>query len=151
MAENNEKRTYYIRVSGTLEEVTEEIYRTYYQFKDHQKHLERMERKHGQFSYDALDTSERSGEAMLSDFLAPSVEEIVITHVMYEKLHCSLDKLSQAEKQLVQALYYEGLSEREYAARIGISQKGVNKRKHAIQKNVRKINFLVLNPLSKSP
>ena len=139
MAENNEKRTYYIRVSGTMVKVTEEVYRTYYQFKDHQKHLERMERKHGQFSYDALDTSERSGEAMLSDFLAPSVEEIVITHVMYEKLHCSLDKLSQAEKQLIQALYYEGLSEREYAARIGISQKGVNKRKHAIQKKLRKM------------
>jgi RNA polymerase sigma factor (sigma-70 family) len=63
----------------------------------------------------------------------------VITHVMYEKLHCSLDKLSQAEKQLIQALYYEGLSEREYAARIGISQKGVNKRKHAIQKKLRKM------------
>lgn len=141
MAEKNERRTYYLRVSETLVEVTEEIYRTYYQFKDHQKHLERMERKHGQFSYDALDTSERSGEAMLSDFLAPSIEEIAIAHVMlmYEKLHCSLDKLSQAEKQLIQALYYEGLSEREYAARIGISQKGVNKRKHAIQKKLRKM------------
>lgn len=121
MAESNEKRTYYLRVSGALVEVTEEIYRTYYQFKDRQKHLEHMDRKHGQFSYDALDTSERSGEAMLSDFLAPSIEEIAIANVMYEKLHCSLDKLSQAEKQLIQALYYEGLSEREYAARIGIS------------------------------
>ena len=136
MAENNEKRTYYLRVSGTMVKVTEEVYRTYYQFKDHQKHLERMERKHGQFSYDALDTSERSGEAMLSDFFAPSIEEIAIAHVMYEKLHCSF---SQAEKQLIQALYYEGLSEREYAARIGISQKGVNKRKHAIQKKLRKM------------
>ena len=139
MAENNEKRTYYLRVSGTMVKVTEEVYRTYYQFKDHQKHLERMERKHGQFSYDALDTSERSGEAMLSDFFAPSIEEIAIAHVMYEKLHCSLDKLSQAEKQLIQALSYEGLSEREDAARIGISQKGVNKRKHAIQKKLRKM------------
>ena len=89
MAESNEKRTYYLRVSGALVEVTEEIYRTYYQFKDRQKHLEHMDRKHGQFSYDALDTSERSGEAMLSDFLAPSIEEIAIANVMYEKLHCS--------------------------------------------------------------
>ena len=139
MAENNEKRTYYLRVSGTMVKVTEEVYRTYYQFKDHQKHLERMERKHGQFSYDALDTSERSGEAMLSDFFAPSIEEIAIAHVMYVKLNCSLVKLSQGVKLLIQALYYEGLSEREYAARIGISQKGVNKRKHAIQKKLRKM------------
>jgi len=38
-----------------------------------------------------------------------------------------------------QAIYFENLSEREYARQIGLSQKGVNKRKHKILKELRKM------------
>jgi len=31
---------------------------------------------------------------------------------------------------LIQALYYENISEREYAAKLGLSQRGLNKRRH---------------------
>lgn len=45
--------------------------------------------------------------------------------------------LSAQDMELIQALYFECLTEREYAQRIGISQKGVNKRRQKVLEKLR--------------
>ena len=40
-------------------------------------------------------------------------------------------------RELIQALYFECLTEREYAKQIGISQKGVNKRRQKVLDKLR--------------
>lgn len=47
-------------------------------------------------------------------------------------LRAALLKLEPDEAALIRALFYEGLSERKYAKQLGISQKGVNKRRKKV-------------------
>ena len=42
-----------------------------------------------------------------------------------------LDMLPEGDRQLIDALYFHGESEHDYAKKAGLSQKGVNKRSHA--------------------
>ena len=58
---------------------------------------------------------------------------------MREALREALLQLSEAEYQLIQALYYENISERDYAAKLGLSQRGLNKRRHKALAKLKKI------------
>lgn len=49
-------------------------------------------------------------------------------NLMLEALRSALLQLSEDERQLIHALFFEGLTEREYAKIIGISQPAVHKR-----------------------
>ena len=72
---------------------------------------------------------------------------------MRESLREALAQLTKEEYELIQALYYENISEREYAAKLGLSQRGLNKRRHRalakLKKSFGMSHFLVLNPLLK--
>ena len=57
-------------------------------------------------------------------------------------LHNILNMLTPDEYRLVYALYYQNLSENDYAERIGISQQAVHKRKKRILKKIK--SFLEL-------
>ena len=54
-----------------------------------------------------------------------SVETIVIDKIMAEDLHKALDKLSAPERELIDALYFQGVSEREYAQISGTPRKTI--------------------------
>ena len=54
-------------------------------------------------------------------------------------MRAALLLLTAEEKELIDALFYQEMSEREYAQQIGLSQKGVNKRRHKILSKLRKI------------
>ena len=67
---------------------------------------------------------------------APSPEDIIFKEVEIAALHRSLDFLDTDERTLIEALFLEGLSERAYSERSGISQKTVNDRKNRILKKL---------------
>lgn len=48
------------------------------------------------------------------------------------RLHHAIAALPKAERELIQAIYFDGVSEREYAQKKGISQMGVNKQRRKI-------------------
>jgi len=50
----------------------------------------------------------------------------------------ALAELNDADSALIEALFFEGLTERDYAAKIGISQKNVNKKKQRILAELKK-------------
>ena len=56
---------------------------------------------------------------------------------LLECLRESLKKLSDEERQLIHYIYFYGLTERETAKRLKISQPAVTKRKHKIIKKLR--------------
>ena len=62
----------------------------------------------------------------------PSPEDIVMELFEIETLYKCLDGLDANERALIDALFFEGLTEREYAARINVAHKTVNNRKHRI-------------------
>lgn len=93
------------------------------------KYLERKDRRHGKVNYSAMDTRETLGEETIPDLEAESVEDIAIHNIMRERLRIEMGKLSKPERELIYALYFADLTEREYAQVIGVSQKAVNRRR----------------------
>ena len=148
MAEN---KKYIIKINGKPVEVTPEVYGEYYRMNRYARYQEERDRSHGKTLYSNLDSNEMLGEELISDQSALSTEDADIAHILSEKLHRCLEMLPDGERDLIQALYFDGLTEREYAIRIGVSQNTVNKRRHRILARLKifmKIQkFLVVSPL----
>lgn len=68
-----------------------------------------------------------------------SVEDIAVKVVLIEKMLDCLKLLTPEEQELITALFYKGKSEEWYAKQLGISQKGVNKRKYKILSKLKKM------------
>lgn len=130
-----EKKNYMIKVQRSLVEVTQEVYQAYYQIERHTRTLDEKDRRNGVMFYSNLDTDGLLGEEMIPDQDAASVEDAAIAHILHEKLcHC-LAMLPDEERKLLDALFFEGFSERQLASSSGIPYMTVHSRKvRALQK-----------------
>ena len=135
MSKINEKKKYILYA----QEVSEEVYLAYHRVNNRERALRRKDQKHGVVFYSNMDTEETLGEEMIPDLQSPSVEDYVLEKIKKEQLYFCLSLLTNAERDLIYALYFENLTEREYAARIGVSQTSVNRRKHKIEEKLQKM------------
>lgn len=69
--------------------------------------------------------------------LHESVEETVLRKISIEHIHEALTQLTEKERQLVGILFFQGLTERDAAAMLGISQPAVHKQKMRILKKLK--------------
>ncbi len=132
-----DKQQYMIRVKGKLVEVAPEVYYTFYRMKRQEEWQEEKKKDHNVMSYDALDTDDFVGREAIPDTDSPGVEKIVTEKDLKERLHRAMETLSQPEKELIHAIYFEEVTEREYAEQQGISQMGANKRHRKILSKLR--------------
>ena len=90
-----------------------------------------------------LPSRERSLDLMCEDdaiqFMADeeSTEDQAIQRIKYEHVRAALQQLEPEELALIKALYLREVGERAYAKEIGLSQKGVNKRRHKVLAKLR--------------
>ena len=70
---------------------------------------------------------------------AVDVAETVVHAVMMDRLKAALPLLSDSEQTLIQAIFFEELSEWEVGLWLGVTQSVVNKRKAKILAKLRKI------------
>lgn len=134
-----EKKEYRVRSCGTLVPVTQEVYQAYYQAKRHDKTLCEKDERNGLVSYDGMDTEDILGEEMIPDRDTVSVEDTVIRNTLHEEVRRCVSLLETEEQFLVYAIFYKQLSERECAKILGISQKAVNKRRHKVLDELRRL------------
>ena len=132
-----DKEKYMIKVEGKLVEVTPDVYYAYFRMERQERWQEEKQQGHAVMSYDALDDGEMVGMEVVPDLTTPSMEEAVMTREIYEKLHRALDALPKAEKELIQAIYFDGFTEKEYAVSSGLSQQGVSYRLRKILSKLR--------------
>lgn len=66
-------------------------------------------------------------------------DNTVLKIMEIDALRKALSVLSDADNELVQALFYDGLTEQEYAAQVGISQQMINRKKQRILKLLKKL------------
>ena len=126
------KEKFFIRVKDELVEVTQEVYLTYYRGKRcEETQLEKIRRNHV-VSYDAFDTESALGAEMLIDTASDEPEDIVIARLMAEKLHDSISKLSEDDRELIYMLFFEDRSERETAKKLGIPLMTLHNKKDAV-------------------
>ena len=133
------EKQYYIKISGQMIEVTKEVYREFRYMERHMQTLEEKDKRHRVISYNALDPDETLGEEAVPDLTTPSVEDQAIAGLMAAKLRRCLALLSEDDRRLIQAIYYEGLSERELSEREGVPQTTINYRRNLIVQKLRKM------------
>lgn len=127
-----DKEKYIIRIQGKLIEVSEDVYFAYFRMERQERWQEEKKASHEVMSYDALDNGETVGLESIADTASPSLEEISIANELRDRIRYAVDALPRAERELIQAIYYDGMTEREYAKQRGISQMGANKRRRKI-------------------
>ena len=128
----------FIPVQGCLLEVVGEQYTEFYRDKERWRYLQKLDTKNSLLSLDGFIDDE--GNAL--DFIADEtvdIAETVIHAVMVDRLKAALPLLSDGEQALIQAIFFEELSEREVGLRLGLTQSVVNKRKAKILAKLRKI------------
>lgn len=68
-------------------------------------------------------------------------ENLILHSLMIEKLYSALDHLEKAERELIEALFFEEMTEREYAQKTGVCKNSIHKKKKRILENLKK--FLI--------
>ena len=122
----------FIPIQGCLLEVVREQYTDFYRDKERWRYLQKLDTKNRLLSLDGFTDSEGNPLDFITD-------EAVDIAVMVDRLKAALPLLSDSEQELIQAIFFDGLSEREVGARLGITQSVVNKRKARILIKLRKI------------
>lgn len=119
---------YYIRVAGDLAEVDEAVYYTYYKMDRRERYLEERDKAHGLVSYDALDFETDFDIEHSPTLSGRCIEKQLIRKEVCRILHESIAELAPIDQDLLYAVYFEGLSIRQYANKIGHSQPGLSRR-----------------------
>ena len=122
---------YFIPVQGFLMEVSKEHYKDFYRANEREAYLKKLNAKYGLLSIDAFDNEDDNG----TDYIQAKTEDVAetVTHLlMLDKLRSVIPMLSEIEQELIQALFFKGLTEREYAKECGVSQVAIHKRKNRI-------------------
>lgn len=79
------------------------------------------------------------GEDILFDQSTLSVEEQAIAAILTEKLHAGIKMLSDMEWRLIRDLYFEELSERELAQKMGLPYMTIHNRKVKALRKLKKM------------
>ena len=146
--------TYLVKVEGKYVPVNKDVYTAYAQSEEQLEYIE-CKLKRNRVLQDAAGrrVADENGQPiilperevsldklMAEDWdypsSAPSPEDIILKEMEIAALHHSLDFLDTDERTLIEALYFEGLTEREYFERSGIPQKTINDRKNRILKKL---------------
>src|SRR5699024_5654790 len=128
MKEN--KKNYYIFLGDSKVDVSEKVYKGYWQETNRENYLNRLdkENKLGCFSEFVLDGTDRSMEERLID-KAVDVEKLVAVKIQIEALNKSLDKLSPEEREIIKAIFFDEVHQRDLEKKLNNSQGEVFRRK----------------------
>jgi RNA polymerase sigma factor (sigma-70 family) len=120
-------------------EVTEEVYhaycRTHWNIRDNNGSFYRHE-----IQFSGLIGGEDGGFENFDEFVsdAGNPERLALREQDRQMIRQAYARLDEDERALVQALLFDGVTERRYGAMIGLSQKNVNKRKRRILAKIKK-------------
>ncbi len=128
----------FIPIQGCLLEVAREQYTDFYRDKERWRYLQKLDTKNSPLSLDGFMDDEGNALDFIADESA-DVEKAVIHAVMLDRLKTALPLLSDSEQALIQAIFFDGLTEREVGFRLGMTQSVINKRKAKILAKLRKI------------
>ena len=118
-----------IKIQGNPINVTEDVYDAYFRMERQERWQEEKKQGHEVVSYDALDNGETVGAEAIQDMESPSMEDLAIANELKERLHHVVAALPKAERELIQAIYFEEVSANDYANQVGLTHRGVNKQR----------------------
>ena len=114
--------TYVIYIKNQAINVSEEVYREYWKSIEHERYLTKQIRNTWVYLDHLFDEYESNTlEIKLLEDLDPTRNE-VLKMERYEALYKAINTLTDDEKDLLIAIYYHDLSDREYAKTKNMSQ-----------------------------
>ena len=128
----------FIPIQGCLLEVVREQYTEFYRDKERWRYLKKLDTKNSLLSLDGFVDDKGNALDLIADEAA-DIAETVVNAVMVDRMKAALSLLSDSEHALIQAIFFEELSEREVGLRSGLTQSVVNKRKAKILAKLKKI------------
>ena len=146
---SNEKKI--IRIQGRYIEVSDEIYDAYKKGERKMRYFEiDLKTERYALSNDTQsiciipsreDSLDRLRDENSYQFSAneESVENIVLRKFDVDKLHTALAMLTPEERALIQALFFEEKTERQYAEELGVYRNAIHVRKTKILKKLKKL------------
>ena len=129
-------KPFIINLGYALMEVTEADYKDFYRVRRREKYIQEEAIRVGEFSYNAFDTEDYDGASAIADD-SEALEDSVIRKMMIEKLPEAIATLSDNEKELIQQIYFNHISERELAGIYGVNQSTITRRKTRILKKLK--------------
>ena len=129
----------YIYVDGRPVCVTEEVYRTYYKMRRVEKTLIEKDVRNHLVHYNAWSDSFLDGARPLTGAPVPTPEDLVIAEQTRDKLKHCLNLLSETERELIHALFFEGTTIAKLSEQTNIPKRTLGCRRDRILKKLRKM------------
>lgn len=137
------QKNYYISIDGKPVEVTEEVYLAFHKMARRERYLEERDQQNGLLYYSSFDNETTPGEEYISDMDSNTLEDNLITNELHDLLHRCINALPRADRDLINAIYYDRKSERTYGHDIGLSQNGVNYRHEQVLSKLKSLMNLL--------
>lgn len=131
------KKHHFIMAHGVFLELYEEDWKELNQDRDRLRYLKKLDQQNKILSIDSFDTEDDNG----SDFIScqgVDIAEEIVNKMMIEQMMKCLSFLPVEEQNIIQEIYFNGLSERQLATKISIPQKTINDRKLKILEKLKK-------------
>lgn len=134
-----ENGKFYIALNGEKYEVSQEVHDAFYQEERKEKYIAEKDQTHNVFVLNISGMEELEVECDQEILSSPeaSFEDQLIAKEMKDHLHQCLQMLPRAERELINAIYFDGETETTYARRTGFSQPTVNYRRKKILAKLR--------------
>ena len=134
-----DKEKYFIPIEGKLIEVEKNVYVAYYKMDRRERYLEERDRDNGAVSYNTIDSQGIDGESGLQDVVTETMETITLANELRNQLHRCIAALPRAERELIHAIYFEGMTEAEYASKAKMTQSGISRRRKKTLSKLKKL------------
>ena len=133
-----DKKNYYLFIGDKKVDVAEEIYKEYWSETNRENYLKRVDRQNklSYFSELAIEEKDRAFEERVADKTI-DIEKLVAVKMQIEALNRALDNLSPDEREIIQALFFDEVPQRDLAKRLNISQGAVFRRKEKTLKKLK--------------
>lgn len=133
-AEKPYKDRYFIPIQGVLLEVSKKVYREHYKEYERNRYLKELDIANGLISTDFM-IDEETAHPNKSKYTAKSIEYLSAINKLIECLY----KLTDDERELVEAMFFQDMTEREYADKKGVYRNAIHKKKVRILKKLKKL------------
>lgn len=130
-------KKYYLFVNGKKIEVSEEIYKVYWQEKNHENYLKQIDKKNHLLLFSSLD-QDGHFEGNVADDKC-DLNKVIQTQIMIEAVRDAVSKLTDEEKEIIQRLYYNDETLRMIAKDKKISHPAMIKRRDKILSKLKEL------------
>lgn len=130
-------KEYFLFVNGKKIKVGEDIYKVYWQEKNHENYLKQIDRENHLLLFSSFDHDGHFEESIVDEEF--DVDKIVQTQMMIEAVRGALSKLSDEEREIIDRLYFNDETLRAVAKEKCISHPALIKRRNKILEKLREL------------